>query len=117
MKELFLYVSSEGWKSFQYENLSDLDAEFKSRGISIGYKASIGDGVVINNTIFLTASRHPVYYYGLDCIHIGCHRESIQYWLDNYQSVGKNQNYSDDQIVEYGIIIKMISELHKTWAI
>ena len=43
MKTIYLRDENYNWKDFQYENLSDLSAEFESRKISIGYGASIGD--------------------------------------------------------------------------
>lgn len=83
MKSLNLYVIGEGWKAFEYSELSDLKDEFLKRGITIGNKASIGDEASIGNnasigdalkikTISISGSRHHVSYYGMDIIHIGC---------------------------------------------
>ena len=47
MKQLYLWVDGEGWKSFEYESLDDIKSEFDNRGITIGDKASIGDNVSI----------------------------------------------------------------------
>ena len=49
MKKLQLWVDNEGWKPFEYENISDLKEEFKKRFISIGDMASIGDEASIGD--------------------------------------------------------------------
>ena len=86
-------------------------------GARIGNEATIGDGASIGKTIFITGSRNPVNYYGLDVIHIGCIRKTIAEWQEQYREVGREDGYSYEQIREYGAYIQMIAELHKTWNI
>jgi NDP-sugar pyrophosphorylase family protein len=127
-----LWSMENGWEVFDYETQRP---EFEKRGIrihetarigygaSIGNRASIGDGATIGDgarigkTIFITGSRNPVNYYGLDIIHIGCIRKTIAEWQEQYPEVGRENDYSDEQIREYGAYIQMIAELHKTWNI
>jgi hypothetical protein len=71
----------------------------------------------IGKTIFITGSGNTVNYYGLDVIHIGCIRKTIAEWQQQYREVGRENDYSDEQIREYGAYIQMIAELHKTWNI
>jgi len=41
-------------------------------------------------------------------IHIGCKGHKIDYWLDNYESIGKDNGYNEDEILEYGDLIKVL---------
>ena len=131
---IYLWVKAEGWRPFAYPS-DEAAREIKERSItigdgasigdgarigdraSIGYEATIGDGASIGKTIFITGSRNPVNYYGLDVIHIGCIRKTIAEWQEQYREVGREDGYSYEQIREYGAYIQMIAELHKTWNI
>jgi len=44
-------------------------------------------------------------------IKIGCIGNSIEWWLENYQQVGVDKEYSKVEIKAYGAWIKLISEL------
>ena len=131
---IYLWVKAEGWRPFAYPS-DEAAREIKERSITIGYEATIGDGASIGygasigneaticdgasigKTIFITGSRNPVNYYGLDVIHIGCIRKTIAEWQEQYREVGREDGYSYEQIREYGAYIQMIAELHKTWNI
>ena len=131
---IYLWVKAEGWRPFAYPS-DEAAREIKERSITIGNGASIGDRARIGNeasignearigyrasigkTIFITGSRNPVNYYGLDVIHIGCIRKTIAEWQEQYREVGREDGYSYEQIREYGAYIQMIAELHKTWNI
>ena len=43
-------------------------------------------------------------------IQIGCEIHPTEWWLDNYVSIGKENNYSDEEIAAYGKAIKMCAE-------
>lgn len=125
---IYLWFKAEGWRPFAYPS-DEAALEIKERSItigdearigyraSIGSRASIGDRARIGKTIFITGIRNPVNYYGLDVIHIGCIRKTIAEWQEQYPEVGRENDYSDEQIREYGAYIQMIAELHKTWNI
>ena len=137
---IYLWVKAEGWRPFAYPS-DEAAREIKERSITIGDGARIGDEVCIGDrarigneasignearigyrasigkTIFITGSRNPVNYYGLDVIHIGCIRKTIAEWQEQYREVGREDGYSYEQIREYGAYIQMIAELHKTWNI
>lgn len=134
--KIHLWVTNEGWQEF---NLSD-SKELEQRDISIGdgaiignlaiignevtignrarigYRATIGDGIT-PKIIGINGSKHFVNYWGEDTIQIGCEKHTIQEWIDNFEQVGKSEGYTTEQIAEYVIYIKIIVELHKTWAI
>jgi len=38
---------------------------------------------------------------------IGCHCETIEWWIEHYEAVGRKEKYSADQVKEYGRYIKM----------
>ena len=43
MKTIYLQVLGEGWVSFQYTNISELEEEFAQRGIEVGDGCKLGD--------------------------------------------------------------------------
>jgi len=50
--------------------------------------------------------KHTAYFMGTDEIVIGCHRHTVNQWLETFESVGKSEGYSDKQIAMYGAFIK-----------
>ena len=78
----------------------------------IGDGATIGDGVIAK-TMYITDVRHPVSYWGEDCIQIGCKKETIQKWADNFRTIGVDEDYSSEEIERYGKIIQLIKQFHE----
>lgn len=145
MKTIYLWVSGKGWTPFQYNELSELAAEFEARNIKLGYGCRLGDwcklgagcklgsgcklgagcelgdwcemgyGCDVPKSLFISASRHAVSYWGEDVIQIGCKRFSISEWQQHFQKIGKAENYTSDQIEEYKGYIDLIATMHKTW--
>lgn len=62
--------------------------------------------------IYIIGSRHHVTYYGDGIIHIGCVRGSFDTWLHEYKRIGRNYNYTEEQIEEYKKIIDIIIMLY-----
>ena len=60
--------------------------------------------------VTIIGSRHTFQFLN-DIIKIGCHEYSIDYWLENYKTIGKSENYTEAQIKEYGKYIMMIKNL------
>ena len=135
MKKLNLWVLGSGWTEFQYDKLSDLDSEFKSRGIiiynydsakigdyaNIGHSTNIGDSANIGHyakikSICFQGSRHFVCYWGFDLIQIGCKQYSISEWIEKYNRIGEGEDYSQAEINEYFGYITLIDTIHKTVA-
>ena len=111
MKTLNLWVNGEGWKPFEYNELKDIQAEFDKRGISIGDQASIGREASILKSLFITGTKHPVNFYGTGIIHIGCYKNTIEWWEKNYKQIGEKEQYSEAQIEEYFNYIQMCKML------
>ncbi len=91
MKTLYLWVSGEGWKSFEYTHISELKEEFAKRNIivsdyaNIGYSANIGDSAKIGD------SANIGYYAKIgDYANIG-HYANIGY----YAKIGDSANIGD----------------------
>jgi hypothetical protein len=43
---------------------------------------------------------------------IGCHEFSFKYWKENFQTIGKNNNYSETEIKEYGLYIDLAISIY-----
>ena len=46
-------------------------------------------------------------------IKIGCEEHTVAEWLENYESIGADNDYKPEQIAEYGRYIKAVAELVK----
>lgn len=71
MKTIYLWVSGKGWIPFQYNELSELAAEFEARNIKLGAGCKLGDGCKLGagcdipKSLFISASRHTQYPIGV----------------------------------------------------
>lgn len=147
MKTIYLWVSGKGWTPFQYNELSELAAEFEARNIKLGYgctlgywcklgdecklgagcklgdECELGDwcelgyGCDVPKSLFISASRHAVSYWGEDVIQIGCKRYTISEWQKHFRKIGEAKGYSTEQMEEYKGYIDLIATMHKTWAL
>ena len=129
MKTIYLHVLDKGWVSFQYTNISELEEEFAQRGIEVGDYCNLGygcklgngcelgDGCKVPKSLFISASQHSVSYWGYDAIQIGCKKYTISEWQKHFREIGKAEDYSEEQIDEYGSYIDLIAKLHGRWNI
>lgn len=141
MKTIYLWVPGKGWTPFQYNELSELAAEFEARNIKLGYGCRLGDwcrlgdecklgdecelgdwcelgnGCDVPKSLFISASRHAVSYWGEDVIQIGCKRYTISEWQKHFRKIGEAKGYSTEQMEEYKGYIDLIATMHKTWAL
>ena len=135
MKTLYLWVSDKGWTPFQYNELSELSSEFEARNIKLGYGCKLGDWCKLGDgcklgdwcelgdwcdvpkSLFISASRHTVSYWGEDVIQIGCKRYTISEWQKHFRKIGEAEGYSPEQMEEYKGYIDLIAAMHKTWAL
>ena len=135
MKTIYLWVSGKGWTPFQYNELSELAAEFEARNIKLGdgcelgdgcklgyrcklgYGCELGDGCDVPKSLFISASRHTVSYWGEDVIQIGCKRYTISEWQKHFRIIGEAEGYSPEQMEEYKGYIDLIATMHKTWKV
>ena len=141
MKTIYLWVSGKGWTPFQYNELSELAAEFKARNIKLGNECELGNwcklgdrcklgdwcklgngcelggGCDVPKSLFISASRHAVSYWGEDVIQIGCKRYTISEWQKHFRKIGEAEGYSPEQMEEYKGYIDLIATMHKTWKV
>ena len=135
MKTIYLWVSGKGWIPFQYNELSELAAEFEARniklgdgcklgdecklgdGCELGYGCTLGYGCDVPKSLFISASSHAVSYWGEDVIQIGCKRYTISEWQKHFRKIGEAEGYSPEQMEEYKGYIDLIATMHKTWAL
>ena len=135
MKTIYLWVSGKGWTPFQYNELSELSPEFEARniklgdgcelgdgcklgdGCELGYGCELGDGCDVPKSLFISASRHTVSYWGEDVIQIGCKRYTISEWQKHFRIIGEAEGYSPEQMEEYKGYIDLIATMHKTWKV
>ena len=82
-------------------------------GASIGHRASIGDEIKLIIGFYINGSQHTVTYVGNGKISIGCHTKEISWFNENYERLGKRENYSNDQIKEYKIYIDLAKTFYK----
>ncbi len=48
-----------------------------------------------------------------DIICIGCHTNTLAVWLEKYETIGRMEGYSTEDIARYGAALKFIAELTK----
>ena len=46
-------------------------------------------------------------------ISIGCHSKTFKEWEDTFESVGKAEGYTPEEIAEYGLYIQLAIKLYK----
>ena len=83
----------------------------------LGDGCELGNGCNVSKSLFISASRHVVSYWGVDAIQIGCTRHTISEWQAHFRKIGEAENYTPEQIEEYKGYIDLIATLHKTWSI
>ena len=57
-------------------------------------------------------NKHIASYFGNAEIRIGCQTNTIENWLLNYKRLGKEYNYSDEEIAQYGNFIEIVNKIH-----
>ena len=71
------------------------------------------EGKEISKIITIQGTKHSVVWYGLDVIHIGCHKKEISWWVKNFKMIGEKEGYSPDEIEEYHQYILICRKLQK----
>ena len=59
--------------------------------------------------VFICGSRHNLQYNkSIGELRIGCHVYHLEYWLIMFDTIGREEGYSDEQISEYHNYMKML---------
>ena len=78
---------------------------------SIGESASIGEFASIERTpLAVQGTKHLVYQHSRGKIGVGCQVHTIAAWLKNFAEIGKEFGYSEEEIEEYGRILRFVAE-------
>ena len=71
-------------------------------------------GTIKASLLQIQGTRHFCYAYFLEDLTvglgIGCERHTIQWWIENYESTGKSESYSADEITEYLEYIQLFAK-------
>ena len=86
-------------------------------GCQLGDECELGDECDVPKSLFISASRHTVSYWGEDAIQIGCKHYTISEWQKHFRKIGEAEGYSPEQIEEYKGYIDLIATMHKTWKV
>ena len=78
-----------------------------------------GDAQVYGNAwekspLQIQGTRHFLNACAYTEIAIGCHQQTIAWWLKHYQAVGRKEGYSPDEIEEYGTYIRLFAQRYST---
>jgi hypothetical protein len=57
-------------------------------------------GVFRTSPLFIQGSRHSICLIN-DILNIGCKQYTIEQWLENFERIGRNEGYTDQEIAEY----------------
>ena len=58
----------------------------------------------------VAGTKDEVYYHN-GIIQIGCNKFAVDYWLQNAEKIGKDAEYTEEEIAEYIKYIKAIAEI------
>lgn len=78
--------------------------------IVIPKSSVIDDNVILLDTLIIQGSKHQVTYLGNGRMSIGCKIESIDWMLENHESLGIENDYTEAQIEEYFDYMKQVKE-------
>ena len=59
----------------------------------------------------IQGSKHSVNSPDFKMVKIGCQEHDPQFWLDNFESIGIENDYSQEQIVEYKRYIDLFAQV------
>ena len=104
-KEWHQHPKGGGW----VENISHVDATATIEGIVSGNAQVSGDAWKFS-PLYIQGTRHNITVCSHTHIQIGCQCHAINQWQRNYQSIGKAQGYTPDQIAEYGMILAFCAD-------
>ena len=69
----------------------------------------VGANIKRANYVKIIGSRHELQHCK-GIVFIGYIKHTIDEWLDQYEQIGKDNNYTEKEIKEYGIYLKMIKD-------
>jgi hypothetical protein len=61
--------------------------------------------------ITLVGSRHVITAFGRDRVCIGCQQYALDYWLEHFRAIGRANEYPDEAVEEYGILLQTLDRV------
>ena len=61
--------------------------------------------------LYIQGTRHAITVNSAELVQIGCHGYPLSIWLKSFRAVGKKEGYSDAEFEEYGVYLRIISEI------
>ena len=77
--------------------------------------AQLSGNAWVLNPLTITGSAHSVSLVSYTQIAVGCEIHDFAYWLKNYETVGKENGYTPEQIKEYGEILNYLVKAAKPY--
>ena len=68
------------------------------------------DGTAWADYLRITGSRHRIAAVDRHNVSIGCYRQSLIWWQENYTRIGAQNGYTQEQIEEYGLHIEYVDQ-------
>jgi len=62
---------------------------------------------------YISGTNHTVTYTGNNTLSIGCYNKTIEEWKVEFRKIGKNNNYSESNILEYEKYILLAEQFAK----
>ena len=63
--------------------------------------------------LYIQGVRHALTNSKHGHISIGCHEHTFEYWQEHYKAIGRVEGYTAEEIEQYGLFIKMFTEIGK----
>jgi carbonic anhydrase/acetyltransferase-like protein (isoleucine patch superfamily) len=60
----------------------------------------------VSSVLYIQGSRHSLTTSSYSEIKIGCECHTVEYWLENFEKIGAQNNYTAQEIEEYGELIE-----------
>jgi uncharacterized protein YjbI with pentapeptide repeats len=97
------------YADLRYANLSYADLRYANLSYADLRYADLRSA----NLIYFTYNRHTAYFTFDNKIMIGCENHEIKKWLKDFKKIGTANEYTKDEIMAYGVFIKLCSDLQK----
>ena len=106
-------IDGNGWSLLPNGNKLMVGANIKApygiNSASIGAWARIGDSASIKmSPLAVQGTRHLVTQHSKGKIAVGCEIHTHEEWLRNYVEIGERNDYTPEQIEEYGRILRFV---------
>lgn len=125
--ELFQHANGGGW--VEHPERVDPKAYLSGNALVYGNAQVYGNALVSGDALvygdarvygnaqvertpwMLSLGRHTITKCDNDVITIGCHCNTLAWWLEHYPAVGRREGYSADEVGRYGSALKLIAQL------